>query len=121
MTTNQNKGRLGEEKAAQFLVERGYEIIERNLRIGRAEIDLFVREGDEFAFVEVKTRSSSRFGFPEESVDQRKEKVLIEAANEYCHLHPEVEGVRIDVISVIDANGRCEIRHFKDAIFPWSF
>ena len=66
MSDKISKGKYGEQLAAEFLSENGYEIIERNYRYKHAEIDIIARQGEALIFVEVKLRSSQTFGVPEE-------------------------------------------------------
>ncbi len=73
-------GKEGEEIASAYLKAKGYQIIEMNKRFGRAEIDIIAKIGNEYVFVEVKTRTSDYFGFPEEAIDKRKIKLLVNAA-----------------------------------------
>jgi putative endonuclease len=119
-TINQQLGVRGEKEAKHFLLYRGYSILEMNLRIGRAEIDIVALHKEQIVFVEVKTRANLKNGYPEDAVGRRKEKMMIEAANSYCLDHETIGGIRFDIISIILINGRCEIMHFKDAILPWS-
>jgi len=76
-------GREGEQLAARFLERRGYRVIGSGFRARRGEIDLVCRRGDRLVLVEVKTRSSDRFGTPIEAVGPRKRRALQAAAAEY--------------------------------------
>lgn len=108
-------GSNGENMAAEFLKEKGFEIVTRNYRHKRAEIDLIVKRDDWLLFVEVKTRSSSAFGEPEEFVDEFKSRKIFEAAEEYIFSTDWQGHVRFDVIS-IKLGPPPEIEHFEDAI-----
>jgi putative endonuclease len=76
-------GREGERLAARFLEQRGYQVLGSGFRARRGEIDLVCRRGDRLVLVEVKTRSSDRFGTPAEAVGPRKRRALQSAAAEY--------------------------------------
>jgi putative endonuclease len=76
-------GREGERLAARFLERRGYQVLGSGFRARRGEIDLVCRRGDRLVLVEVKTRSSDRFGTPAEAVGPRKRRALQAAAAEY--------------------------------------
>jgi putative endonuclease len=129
-TSKQALGRWGEARAAEYLIARGYAILERNARTPYGEIDLVARLDDPRSsdprrpspttvFVEVKTRSSRTFGFPEESVTQRKQAHLLAAAQSYIQEHPQLEGDwRIDVIAIQRYPSKTEptITHFENAI-----
>jgi len=67
------RGRFGEERAAEHLRSLGYQIVEKNYRIRRGEIDIIARHRGDIVFVEVKTRKSDGFGAPAEAVGFRKQ------------------------------------------------
>ncbi len=110
-------GSWGEERAKAYLQERGYEIVAQNVRSAYGEIDLLAKQGDTLVFVEVKARSSTDFGFPEEAVTETKQQHLLDCALDYLQSHPEHSEWRIDVISVLRSkDGPPEIEHFENAI-----
>jgi putative endonuclease len=108
-------GRQGENLAAEFLKKKGWKIINRNYRHGKAEIDLIVRRDDWTIFVEVKTRSSSLYGEPEDSVNEFKARKIYDAAEEFIFSTDWQGHVRFDVVSIKLGNPP-EIEHFEDAI-----
>ena len=70
---NKAKGKQGEKIAEEYLINKGWKILDKNFHYSKmAEIDLVCRFGDEIIFVEVKTRTTATFGAPEEAVDYRK-------------------------------------------------
>ena len=93
-------GDFGECAAAEYLADKGYEILERNFRAAHGEIDIVARKNGFLIFVEVKTRSSEKFGFPSEAVDYSKRKHLKLAAEEYYRKNPNELEIRFDVIEV---------------------
>lgn len=112
-------GRWGESLAAAYLKERGFEILERNARTPYGELDLVTRKTGVIVFVEVKTRTSTAYGWPEESISTEKRQHLQEAALSYLQGHPELKGDwRIDVIAIIGdpRGGPAEITHFDHAL-----
>ncbi len=112
-------GRWGESVAAEFLIKRGYQIIERNMRTPYGEIDLVARMDEVTVFVEVKTRSNTRFGFPEEAITNSKRQHLIEASQKILQENPELDGDwRIDVIAIqkMDSADQPRIEHFENAV-----
>lgn len=113
MTSKMQTGSDGEGAAAEYLVSKGYEILERNYRYSRAEIDLIVKIKNWLVFVEVKTRTSSAFGFPEEFVDRAKEELILMAAENYIDKINWEGNVRYDIISILKG----EIMHFEDAFY----
>ena len=111
------KGRFGEDYACRYLENKGYTIIQRNARIGRAEIDIVAGNRDLIVFVEVKTRSDARFGFPEEAVTEAKMARLQRAAEAWLVENDRTESyARFDVIALMFANGQVlDLRHFENA------
>ncbi len=102
-------GKRGEDQAASFLQGKGYRIIGRNVRARFGEIDLVAWHGKTICFIEVKARSSERFGLPEEAVNFFKRRTLIRLAQWYLQAHPNLraEAVRFDVVSlVVDGQGK---------------
>ena len=111
-------GKLGEELAFQFLIQNNYEILERNWRFSRAEIDLIAKIDDALVFVEVKTRSSIQYSKPEESVGQKKQNLMIDAAFVYMEEQGYDWEIRFDIVSIFKpAYGKPRIQHFKDVFF----
>ena len=115
MSEKINIGKMGEDLAASFLEEKGFEIVKRNYRHKRSEIDLIVKKDNWLIFVEVKTRSSSRFGEPEDFVDAFKANQMMLAAEEYIFSTDWKGHIRFDIVSVKVGNPP-EIRIFEDAI-----
>lgn len=112
-------GKWGEDIALEFLLGKGYQLVERNFRSPDGEIDLIVMKGSELVFVEVKTRRNRDFGSPEEAVDDQKLEHLEGAAGWYIQQHAEFEdNWHLDVISVIGASGCTapEIEWFENVI-----
>ena len=110
-------GQQGEETAAKMYQEKGFEIIQRNFRSGKAEIDLIVKKGNLMVFVEVKTRTSVAFGMPEEDVTKRKAKLIVNAAEQYTYDHHWQFNVRFDIVAIIITKENTEITHFEDAFY----
>jgi putative endonuclease len=116
MATHNDTGNWGEAQAAAFLVQNGFEIIEKNYRHRHAEIDLIVKKGKMLIFVEVKTRSGIQFGMPEEFVNATKAGLVMRAAENYIYDKDWHFDVRFDIVSIlIFTNGKTEIRHIEDA------
>ena len=116
MKHNQRIGKWGEDTAAEYLTERGYEIITRNARTPYGEIDIVARQGDVTIFVEVKARTSNKMGLPEESITARKREHMLAAADYYAAEH-EVDHWQIDVIAIEGKPGTTPtITYFENAI-----
>ena len=109
-------GKKGEQLAVDYLISNGYQILERNWRYSKAEIDLIVRDQELLVFVEVKTRTSDYFGPPESFVSEYKEVLIQEAASAYMDEINYDWEIRFDIISIlINADGTHTLNHFKDA------
>jgi putative endonuclease len=117
MSDKIKKGKEGEDLAADFLVRQGYEIVERNFRYRRSEIDLIVRKENWLVFVEVKMRSSDAFGYPEEFVDYKKAKNIVYGAEQYTFENDYNGNVRYDVVAITMRNGVPDLKHFEDAFY----
>ena len=119
MAKHNETGTKGEQIAENFLLNLKYEVIARNWRFGKKEVDCIVRKNDTIVFVEVKTRSSLTFGFPEESVTSQKQQYLKAAAEAWLEANPIPDGyIRFDVISIhLHDDVVQEIRHFEDAFY----
>ncbi|MBN2486488.1 MAG: YraN family protein [Bacteroidales bacterium] len=111
-------GSRGEKLAAEFLTASGYKILETNWRCGKKEVDIVAQKETIVAFVEVKTRSTTYFGLPEEAVATAKQKLLVEAADEYMQLLGFDAEVRFDIISIILSGNNYTIRHIEEAFIP---
>jgi putative endonuclease len=99
-SSNGEKGRAGEDRAAAFLEESGYRIVRRNLRLPGGEVDLLCRDGETLVFVEVKFRTSGRFGSAVSAVDSRKRATLRRLAADYAQIVAPTARVRFDVVAV---------------------
>ncbi|HHX42898.1 MAG TPA: YraN family protein [Chloroflexi bacterium] len=94
-------GIQGEQLACEHLVARGYEIVDRNWRCARGEIDIVARDGACWAFVEVKTRRGRGAGLPEDAITPRKLARLVELAQIYQTEHAlDSVSWRIDVVAI---------------------
>ena len=113
---NRATGKLGEEIGENYLKQRGYEIIERNVRSPFGEIDLIASHRGTLVFVEVKTRRDQTFGHPEEAVDKRKKNQLARLASWYLAQHPKVHpAARFDVLSIQLSGDQPNIRLIENA------
>jgi len=95
-------GRVWEDFAADYLLGLGFEIVGRNFYSRYGEIDIIAKDGDELVFIEVKARSSKKFGVPYEAVTQNKLRSIKKTADYFLLKNPlfEKSEVRIDVISI---------------------
>ncbi len=119
MQSNIDKGKKGEDIAADLLVGKGYLVVERNYRYLRSEVDIIAVDGEVCVFVEVKYREGISYGHPEEAVTTHKLEMIATAAEEYWHLHPEYKFIRYDIIAItVDKkSGQQEVYHIQDVYF----
>jgi len=115
MATHNELGNQGEQLAVDFLQKNNYNILERNWRFKKAEIDIIAIKNDVLAVIEVKTRSSNYFGNPQDFVNQKKIQLLVEAINEYVISKQLDVEVRFDIIAILKNKDTFNIEHLEDA------
>ncbi len=115
MAKHLKQGQQAERLAAQYLTNMGYQIIEKNYRSGRAEVDIISQIGAFLVFVEVKSLQKTLHGNPEERIDEHKKHMLFQAANNYQMDKNWHKEVRFDAISVNFYPQAIKIEHFEDA------
>ena len=109
-------GRSGERAAADYLEKLGHIILEKNYRNGRIEIDLISLKDGILVFTEVKTRTGTGFGMPEEAVNIKKRSSILKAAEQYILEQNRTEDIRFDVLALQQRkDGGYEITLFEDA------
>ena len=115
MATHNELGKKGEELAINFLVTKGYHILEKNYRYIKAEVDIIAQKENTLVAVEVKTRSSADFGDPQDFVNQKKIKLLVSAIDHYVVQRDLDVEVRFDIIAIIMQQHTHQIEHLEDA------
>jgi len=115
MAKHNELGALGEALAVEFLQKSKYKIVERNWRFKKAEIDIIAQKNNVLAIVEVKTRSSNYFGNPQDFVNQKKIKLLVEAVNEYVNAKNLDVEVRFDIVAITKSQNNFDIEHLEAA------
>jgi putative endonuclease len=116
MASHNELGKEGEELAARWLKENGFELLHRNWRHSYHEIDIIATKGKFLHFVEVKARKASPFGGnPEDSVTKKKFKNLQKAADEFLFLNPGHQWISYDILSItLQRNGEAEYFFIED-------
>lgn len=104
MSNNLLTGKKGEDIAADYLTKNGYTLLEKNWRKHHWEVDIIASKDQFLHFIEVKTRYSLRFGFPEESITKDKMKNLKNAAENYQYRYPKWKYIQFDVIAITLVN-----------------
>lgn len=115
--TTKEQGDTGEEMAVAYLEAKGWMILDRNYSFQRAEVDIVAYDQTCIVFVEVKYRTSTRYGRPEEQIDQQKISQIYKGAEAWMY-ERKMEGspTRFDVISIVqEGRSAPDIEHFEDA------
>lgn len=119
MAAHNDLGNKGEKMALHYLFSSGYEILETNYRFSRAEVDIIAKDNDVLVFVEVKSRSTERYGPPENAVDENKIILMMDAAYDYMEKVNHNWEIRFDIISIIlSRNNAPKLKHLEDAFVP---
>ena len=113
-------GQKGEQIAAELLEKKGFKIIQRNWKMGHLEMDIIAGNKTELVFAEVKTRTSTFRGRPEEAVDILKQRRMVAAANAYIKYYSEERKLRFDIIGILmnKLGEIVEITHLENAFQP---
>jgi putative endonuclease len=115
MADHNELGKKGEKLAIDFLIKNGYQILEKNYRYLKAEVDIIAQKENVLAIVEVKTRSTDYFGDPQDFVNPKKIKLLLSAIDYYVIEKDLDVEVRFDIIAIIHKDNKTKITHLKDA------
>jgi putative endonuclease len=115
MASHNELGKQGEEAAKQFLIDKGYKILAANWRSGRHEIDIVAQKFNFLSIIEVKTRSSNSFAYPEAFINRKKMCNLISATSEYLIQHKLNIGVRYEIVTLTKNGNTFDIEHFEEA------
>tara|TARA_R110002049_G_scaffold46851_7_gene135920 strand:- start:5364 stop:5723 length:360 start_codon:yes stop_codon:yes gene_type:complete len=117
MAQHNQLGKKGEQLATAFLLKNGYEIIERNYRFDKAEVDIIARIKDTLAIIEVKTRSGTDFGNPQDFVKPKQIQRLVKAVDEYVNENELDVEVRFDIIAIVKEKKGFNIEHLENAFY----
>ncbi len=115
MAEHNQLGEKGEDLALDFLLKQGYELLARNYRYQKAEVDIILNQGNTIIFVEVKTRTSESFVEAEVAVTTQKQKRMISAANNFLTETSMDYEAQFDIVVVILNSKEKSIRHIPDA------
>lgn len=108
-------GRYGENVAANYLVDHGYDVIERNVRYRFGEVDIIAKKEDGLIVVEVKTRRTQTYGMPCEAVHWKKKQHIRHVVSMFLATRDvDYEYIQFDVIEVyVTEEERPQLRHMK--------
>lgn len=111
-------GKEGEEVAVNLLINKGFDVIERNYKWKNAEVDIICKKNGLLIVVEVKTRNSIALGEPYLSVTRSKQRQIIKVTNHYIEQNNVQEEIQFDVISIILNQHQTKIEHIENAFYP---
>lgn len=111
MAKHLDTGRKGEELAAVYLAAKGYNILFKNWRHKHWEVDIIASHNNSLHIIEVKTRTSTLFGHPEENISKKKIKYLIDASEEFIFQYPQWKNLQFDVLAITILPGQ-EVEYF---------
>ncbi|GAA4280087.1 YraN family protein [Gaetbulibacter aestuarii] len=117
MAQHNELGKKGEELAVDFLLTKGYIILERNYRFDKAEVDILAQLGETLAVIEVKTRSTADFGNPQDFVKPKQIENLVKAVDEYIASNNLDMEVRFDIVAIVRNGKNFDIEHLEDAFY----
>ena len=117
MSTNYQLGRQGEAAAAKFLTTNGYQILERNYRYLKAEVDIIAKKNNSLVAIEIKTRSSDFFGAPETFLKPQQQQRIVGAIDHYVKQNKLDVDVRFDIISILKKGHKLSINHIPNAFY----
>ena len=117
MAQHNQLGIKGEQLAVDFLLKNGYDIIERNYRFDKAEVDIIAQKENILAIIEVKTRSTVDFGNPQDFVKPKQIQRLVKAVDEYVTVNELDVEVRFDIIAIVKEKNNFVIEHLENAFY----
>lgn len=117
MAQHNQLGSQGEQLAVDFLLKNGYDILDRNYRFNKAEVDIIAKQKDILAIIEVKTRSTIDFGNPQDFVKPKQIQRLVKAIDEYVNANQLDVEVRFDIIAIIKEGKGFKIEHLENAFY----
>ena len=115
MAKHNEKGKIGEELAIEYLINHGYKVLHTNWRAGHLEVDIIAQKNNILVFCEVKCRSSSAFGDPESFVTRQKQQHIIKAAANYVERNRWQGESRFDIVSILTGGETVKINHIENA------
>ena len=117
MAQHNELGKKGEQLAVDYLVNNNYDIKERNYRFDKAEVDIIAKKNEILAIIEVKTRSTSDFGNPQDFVKPKQIQRLVKAVDEYVTENDLDVEIRFDIIAIVKTGTTYDIEHLENAFY----
>ncbi len=107
----------GEKIAVKYLTEKGYQVLRKNYRYLKAEVDIIAQKNNVLAIVEVRSRSTDFIEHIADTVTQKKIKLLVSAADQYVVENDLDVDVRFDIITVLKNKKTFELEHLENAYY----
>src|SRR6476469_5893642 len=117
MAQHNELGKVGEQLAVELLQKDGYEILERNWFFQKAEVDIIAKKENILAVVEVKTRTGTDFGLPQDFVKPKKIRLLVMAIDHYVQTNNLEADGRFDIIAISKEGSQFTTEHLIDAFY----
>jgi putative endonuclease len=117
MADHNDFGKLGEQYAIHHLSKMGYEILEKNYRYLKGEIDIIAQKNGTLVIVEVKSRSSGFIADLADLIHQKKRNLLVAAAHQYVTVNNLDVEVRFDIITLVKVREGLKLDHIEDAFY----
>ena len=118
MSSHIDLGKEGEEIACDYLLHKGYTLLDRNYRFQKAEVDLIFKDGSQLVFVEVKTRESSYLVEPRLLISRSKQKQIVKASDFYLKDKELDLESRFDVVIIVLNSTEKSLNHIANAFTP---
>ncbi len=119
MAHHNSTGVLGEQMAITWLLEKGFVILHQNWRHSHWEVDVIATLNNVLHFIEIKTRRTRKFGYPEDDVTKKKLTNLINASEEFCYQYPVWKNIQFDILSITLQKGEpVEFFFIEDVHLP---
>ena len=119
MAQHNQTGNLGEAMAKQYLRDNGFCIMHQNWRYARYEVDIIAEKNKVLHFIEVKTRRTRKFGYPEDNVDKKKIHHLINAAEAYLIQSPQWQRIQFDILAITMQHNEPVEYYFIEDVYLW--
>ena len=117
MAQHNELGKKGEQLAVDYLLKNDYSIVERNYRFDKAEVDIIAKQKGILAIIEVKTRSTTEFGNPQDFVKPKQIQRLVKAVDEYVTVNDLDVEIRFDIIAIVREGKSYNIEHLENAFY----
>ena len=101
MAAHNDTGRHGEKLAVDYFINKDYEILHKNWRESHWEVDIIAAKNGILHFIEVKTKTTNKYGFPEDEVSRSKIKFMINSAEAYLFLYPQWQRIQFDILAIV--------------------